>query len=551
MTLTETRPKGIRQTPPTSTVATPPVPQQTAGEQASGSPPGGGAEAIYGVFSVGSMQVALPLAELREVIPRPATFSQLPARAVGLVGAVNLRHLVIPVLDLRQLIGMEDDGGNDVIVIVARQDQVFGLLADEIRGVSRVPAHALMDMTVAGDVKPLFAHSFEQPGDGSVVSLLDSTAIAGLPGVPVVRDADPRNQSAMAALAGSDEVDGAEYVRVGDADRRTVMLLRCAAINLSIDVRHVHSVIPKLVVRPSPLVGGACHGIVHLAGRSVPVVDPLMVMGLGVLPKDDTLRGIVLSLPSGLCVLSVSDVTNIETVPKDDVLPLPATGMNSSVFVMGALLIPGKGQNLVLDGEALRADPELDNFAGLGMPLEVADGGEAEPDGGRGGNRRRPPEEEDAEKKVLDGRRMVPSVEKYLTYNVGIDVGTPLVQISEILPYPSDFIPLDNGDGIVQGVFTHRRATVPLLSLPTVLGRYEELDRATARVLLVDSSGGYVGFIVPALNAIEESIWLEVEPGEAALSAPGAPSKRLVKVGTADVGRMLPYIDLAKLAASA
>ena len=48
-----------------------------------------------------------------------------------------------------------------------------------------------------------------------------------------------------------------------------------------------------------------------------------------------------------------------------------------------------------------------------------------------------------------------------------------------------------------------RRATVPLMCLTPLLGRYESVESATARVLLVDASGGYVGFIVPALNAIE------------------------------------------------
>jgi purine-binding chemotaxis protein CheW len=283
---------------------------------------------------------------------------------------------------------------------------------------------------------------------------------------------------------------------------------------------------------------------VHLGGRSVPVVDPMMVMGLGVLPKDAALRGIALSLPRGVCVLAVNDITNIESVPSSDVLPLPSTGMTTSHFIMGALLIPGKGQNLVLDGEALRADPELDNFAGLGLPLE-GEGG-AEGDEGESRSRRGRRSQTQASDQGPEGRRVVPSVQKFLTYNAGMDVGTPLVQISEILPYPSDYIPLDNGDAVVKGVFTHRRATVPLMCLSTLLGRYETVERATARVLLVDAAGGYVGFIVPVLNAIEESIWEEVEQNENS-----GPGKRLVKVGTTEHGRMLPYIDLSKIAASA
>src|SRR3954469_5212303 len=114
--------------------------------------------ALYGVFHAGDVRVALPLDELREVIMRPPRFSPLPATATGLLGAVNLRHVVIPVLDLCQLAGYEanDDGGR-VIVIVARDDRLFGLLADEIEGVTRVTADALLETTVAGARPALFS----------------------------------------------------------------------------------------------------------------------------------------------------------------------------------------------------------------------------------------------------------------------------------------------------------------------------------------------------------------------------------------------------------
>ncbi|TQS40837.1 chemotaxis protein CheW [Cryptosporangium phraense] len=502
---------------------------------------------VYGMFTIGPALVALPLSELREVIPCPSEFSQFPAQAPGLVGAVNLRHLVIPVLDLRPLIGIEDGGGNDVIVIVARDGQMFGLLADEIRGVTRIPLDGLMDMTVGGTGVSLFRQTFEQPEDGSVVSVLDTGAIFALPGVPVVRDTGQRNQSALAAAAagGQDSTD-VGFIKAGDTNRRVVMLLRCAAIGLAIDVNHVHSVIPKLVIRSSPLVGEACLGVVALGGKNVPVVDSLQILGLGVLPKHDTERGIVLNMPRGLVVLSVSDVTNIESVPAADVLPLPMTGMANNPFLQGALLIPGKGQNLVLDGELLRADQHLDNLANMGMPME----GSAESQAEEEMRSRRRSQQHVKTDDAPEGRRVVPVVKKLLTYNAGVDVASPLVQISEILPYPTDYIPLDGLDPTMQGVFTHRRATVPLICLSTLLGRYEEVDKATARVLLVDASGGgYVGFIVPALNAIEESIWEEVEDESRGMGADPL-SRRLIKVGTPEAGRMLPEIDLQRLAAA-
>jgi purine-binding chemotaxis protein CheW len=102
-------------------------------------------DALFGVFRAGDLRVALPLDELREVIVRPPRFSPLPAAAAGLLGAVNLRHVVIPVLDLCRLAGhAEGNPDGTVIVIVVVGDQLFGLLADEIEGVTRVSSGALL-----------------------------------------------------------------------------------------------------------------------------------------------------------------------------------------------------------------------------------------------------------------------------------------------------------------------------------------------------------------------------------------------------------------------
>ncbi|MFG1610098.1 chemotaxis protein CheW [Actinoplanes sp. NPDC049265] len=485
-------------------------------------------DALYGVFHAGDVRVALPLDELREVIMRPPRFSSLPTAADGLLGAVNLRHLVIPVLDLCKLAGFgANEGGDDsgrVIVIVAREGQVFGLLADEIEGVARVTADALLETKVAGAGAALFSHTFERPEDGAVVSLLDAAAIAARPGIPVVREVGLRPP-----------IGGAEGA---DSSRRTVLLLQCGAVGLSIDVSHVHSVIPQLTLHSSPLDGPTCRGVVHLHGRAVPAVDPLGLLGLGSLPDDGNLRGLVLATERGLVVLTVTDISDIASVPVGDVLPLPPVGMRKGGFLDGILRVEDGRQHLLLNGEALRADAELDTLAGLGLPLS--------------GPAPAPPavSTKENEAKTHDGRRIVPRVRKFLTYSVGMEAATPLEQITEIVPYPEHAIGLDSG-GELLGVFTHRKLSVPLLSLGIMLGLADPIDPGTARVLLVDAPGGdLVGFVVPALHAIEDSVWEEAAPAQA--GEPGTMLQRgpLVKIGTEEQGRLLPYVDLNELVAA-
>ena len=485
-------------------------------------------EELYGVFSLGPAEVALPLSELREVIPRPPAFETLPVTAPGLVGAVNLRHLVIPVLDLRRLVTTGETGSAaDVIVIVAHDGHVFGLLADDIRGVVKLPDDALFETTVKDGV-PLFSHSFERPDNGAVVCVLDCNAIAALPGAPRVRDVPPPKAFAEHAID--------EAVRDGaGGSHRMMMLLRSGTIGLCIDVNHVHSVVPQLVIKESTLAQDACRGVVHLDGYEVPAVDPLALVGLGSLPAESLHRGVALRLPRGLIVLTVTEVASIEAVPGSAIVPLPRFGMPRPDLLLGILKLPKENQHLILDGETLRSQPELDTLAGLGMPLA-----------GPGAKKSTVDERGTHEQKELEGREIFDSVRPFLTYSVGLDVAPPLMQLSEIMPYPADLIPLH--DGAVRGLFVHRNTSVPLLCLGTLLGRLD-LDLSSPHVLLVDVEGGLVGFIVPSLRAIEESIW-EERPQD-----PPRPAHEMLRTGPLvkvaaplEPGRMIPLIDLHRIA---
>ena len=87
----------------------------------------------YGLLTVAGVEVALPLSVLREVVPCPSELAELPVSAPGLLGAMNLRSLVLPVVDLRVSFGGPVDRCADqVVAVVADGGQVLGILADEV-----------------------------------------------------------------------------------------------------------------------------------------------------------------------------------------------------------------------------------------------------------------------------------------------------------------------------------------------------------------------------------------------------------------------------------
>jgi purine-binding chemotaxis protein CheW len=478
----------------------------------------------YGVFAVADVTVALPLTQLREVIPAPTGYAALLAESPGLVGAVNLRHQMIPVVDLERALGRDGTGRPDVVVIVLHEEHLFGVLASGVRDVVEVEEARTFELEAGGVGRVLFRRSFEYGED--IVCVLDSAAVRALPGMPVVRALPVATETVRTA-----------------GDRSMLMLLRCERIGMCIEVAHVHSVIPELMLKSSALDGTVVRGVVVVDDHEVPVVDPMMLLGFGALPPEAS-RGVALRCARGIVVLAVSDVVRI--VPVDPAARLPLPEGTASPIVTGLVSGQEGGPYLFIDGAVAARDRDLDALAALSVPVDTPDGPP-----GRAGSGSRVGSVAAAKVSTArdvdpEGRVVIPSDRKFLTYRVGGEVATPLEQIEEILAYPPELVPVERGRPGVLGVFVHRTAAVPLTCLATLSGARTAVDPASARVLLV----GGIGFLVPQLHAIENAVW-EEEPGAPPPAARPLFRNAMVGVGAGATARMLPYVDLVRLAAGA
>ena len=476
-----------------------------------------GADAVFGLLRLAGMDVAVPLASLREVVPCPLELAGLPVAADGLLGAMQLRTLVLPVLDLRPLIGRPAPRTPDqVTVVVAYGGSALGLLVDEVRGMVRVPEETLLPVTsTTGEL--LFDSVFLHPETGTPVSVLDAAAVLGRPGVPVVRDLT------RAATPDEEPGDGA------GAPVRRLVTVRCGGSVLALDVATVHTTLPGFAARPSVLTGPLCHGVVDFAGHEVPVVDPLALLGLGRMPDDDAGAGLVLDLGHGYVVLALGELLDLVEVSVTDVLPFPPAATRRPDLVTGTVQPGGAVACLVLDGTALMAEPDLVSLATVNTLSDAAEPTVPSPRSGA----------ED----TADG-----AGRPYLLHSAGVDVATPLDQVGEILPFPADLLPADVG-GAVLGVAVHRRAAVPVVDLATVLGRSPAGGSTTSCLLLVEVDGVQVAFAIGALRGIEPLTWRDPEQarrGPAGVGPRVLQTAPLVQLGSE--ARLLPDIDLRALA---
>jgi purine-binding chemotaxis protein CheW len=434
-----------------------------------------GADVVYGLLRLAGTDLALPLSALREVVPCPAELAGLPAAAPGLLGAIELRRLVLPVLDLQAVTGRSEPRRADqVVVVVASGDRVLGLLADQVQGICEVPADTLVAAHAHGGGL-LFSHTFRHPDTGRAYSVLDAAAVLQLPGVPTVTDVT----RAPAGTRGGGPV----------ATRRTLTVLRCGEYRLAIDAAHVHTTIPTPDMRPSVLTSRMCPGTVVYDDREVPVVDPLVLLGLGELAAADTGAGLVLDLGTGYVVLALSELLELAQVGPDDVLPTPAFALPRPDLLAGMVQVEGVGDCLVLEGTTLLADAQLAGFAAVNTPLEASTSGD--------------------EATVTAAAAAASGAPAYLTYSIGLDIATPLEQVSEILPFP-ETLTRTSVPGLL-GLVTHRRAVVPVLCLATLIGLESRPVTAATCLLLVDVDGEQVAFAVDALRSIDPLTWTDLE----------------------------------------
>lgn len=84
------------------------------------------------VFSLGSEEYGLPITQVQEIIRynRPRT---IPSAPLSVRGVINLRGKIIPVVDLKQRLGLTSDDANESkIVIIEAGDVTAGLVVDEV-----------------------------------------------------------------------------------------------------------------------------------------------------------------------------------------------------------------------------------------------------------------------------------------------------------------------------------------------------------------------------------------------------------------------------------
>ena len=481
----------------------------------------------YGGFLLGGLQLALPMSALREVLPC-GLLTDLPCPAACVVGGFDLRGVLVPVVDLRLVLGRTATAiASPSVIVMVHEGRILGLLADGVSGVFSAALESVSRNSVGGETLPLASGSLRRADDGTLISVLSPAALAALPQVPMVQDPEPRRQL---------QHDGLDTAAVTNDPAVPLVLLRCGRIALAIDAIGVNTTLSDPRVEPSVLSQGHCRGVIDYAGSKIAAIDLLALCGLGRLGDDAAQQAFVMRVGSGRVAFLVERVVDVVRTQPRDVIALPACALPQPGLFAGVLPDTAARQiddaaaataYFVLDGGALAAHADVQALAATNTPgsspaLDIA-GASA----GLQGN---------------DTRNM-------LTFALAGETATPLDQVSEILPYHSEIAVFAPG-GRVLGLMVNRGRSIPVLCLSQWVSGQAAPVTPSSSVLVVESQGELMGFVVPGLKGIEAAHWEPELPTLTPGAADTGRSRKLAQLGSGTSERMVPVLDLRRIAAS-
>ena len=422
-----------------------------------------------GLMRLCGRDLAIPAANVREVVPLPEPLHPDFSGTGACAGSILIRGRAIPVLDIAQRLGFPPrPAGKGVVLILRHENALVGLIMDLVSGLARVTGDRVQPFSITGcEQRPVIHSSF--PLGDTIVGLIDPAAMFALPGVAYTWEGRPA------------------HAHRSGGPRSALVLVSIAGANIALDAALVVATVPSIQLKPSVAPNSKWTGMVRYLGREVPVVDDLTLFGLSGRAAEGTGGAVIVLQYDDRRMLGVKidRVRRILSLDESAIQPLPsALGEQLSLF-KGAVVDHEGLENLLLDGDALRRCEALRMIAALTRET-------GEPVPAHGLATRQPPQSGE--------------FQSFVVFRTGSKRrAAALASVKQIIPFPQTFTAVRRPGSALQGIASFGGAPLPLIDLgiPPAGSSSEPGDR---KVLVVETAGAFYGLVVDRLETIARAV---------------------------------------------
>jgi purine-binding chemotaxis protein CheW len=280
-----------------------------------------------------SQTFAFHLQDVEEIVRVPSNISQLPQSVPSVLGLVNLRGRIIPIVDLAGCIGMMRTEINEASRIVITQNSDFGSVGFVVAKVNNVVSIAesereeVPSMCNDGAEAGVLEAVYRSNGGKRLVSIINLSNIYSRALSSALTDItnDVHRESDMNE---SESVS----IKEDDCEQYVIFWINGQEYGVSIDdTQEITRVPEKLESVPST--PDYLKGIVNLRGTVLPVIDLRSRLGIPSSASSERQRIVVLTKDKQRTGFIVDGVAEVKTVVKQTIEVAPSLSDVQSEFL--------------------------------------------------------------------------------------------------------------------------------------------------------------------------------------------------------------------------
>lgn len=283
---------------------------------------------IYASFNIGNIEVALNVKSVQEVVNFPENIIKMPLAPAFLVGVFNLRGLIIPVINLKELLAMSDKEilPAQKVAIVDFEGAKIGLLFDNTSEIIRVKNEQVDNFNYMDERShKVISGALKLDNGQRIIQLLNPFALLNIENIPQILDQQQRLQKE-------------KHITRQDG-RKKCISFSINNMKMGFEIAGINEIIKVPALETSAIQDDLCLGIVNLRGQIVPVIDCSLLLGGTGTEKDHVAekRIIILKIEKEMFGLLVDSVENIIPYVQDAVMPIPLLNKNRAEMFIGCI----------------------------------------------------------------------------------------------------------------------------------------------------------------------------------------------------------------------
>jgi purine-binding chemotaxis protein CheW len=463
-------------------------------------------------FMLDGVEFGLDIDRVQEITHR-TDVTPVPGSPSFILGVINLRGLIIPVIDsrVRFHLAPQESTTKTRIIVLRLASGATGLQVDSVAEVVRIEDSSVRETPplVAG-IRAEYLAGMVTVGTRLITlihleKLLDSAELT--------RRSEFDELGMSGTLGAGSEGPGEEV----EEDGRPFVTFRLGTESFGIALHEVEEIVELPPVTKVPDAPDYVLGVICLRDHVMPLIDLSEILSIDQ-GQTERLRDKVVLLSFGAAKIGVvvDDIEEILRVQDDQVLPPPQTLSEAErEHLEGILLLPGRMVSLINVLKIITGDDQA-KIAAMGQVLGQS---------------------------AARTQETVPSLE-LVVFRLGPEsYGLRLHEVREIIMV-GQITPVPRAPQFVDGVLNLRGEVMPVVDLRTRFGLSRVEATSISRILITSIGGVFTGLVVDAVDEVRPVDLHRFGPPPA-VTAVGA-NRYIEKVARLDNG-MIFLLELKQL----